>query len=100
MWMESVYQLIENKRDQAAAEVVLGALDRAFSNGEFEVIDRLLPQIDLSKLDSANILCFIAYTFHAKEHLSNRPAFVERCEVHLNTTIGKDRTARLLQHRR
>lgn len=81
----------------AAISALFSAVDKAFSDGRFEEIDALLPQIDLEKLDSTLLVGVLSITLSAKDKLTNRPALFDavaariwklRPEAYQNLLVG------------
>lgn len=84
---------------QGVTEVVIGTFEHALRLNAFNDVDALFPQLNLS-LPPAALLGALSITFHAKDKLKNRDAFLARVEEKLRAELGDERTEDLLKHRR
>lgn len=81
-------------------QTVLDFVETCCRRGRFEIVDRLLPQLDPSTDAPSVILAVLTITSYGKEHLPNREAFVARCNAGLMTQLGATRAEALLKNRR
>ena len=74
--------------------------ERLMRAGDFAAVDRMLDDTDPDDLDTAPLLALLTITFHGKNHLVRRGAFLEQAEPRLVERLGAECAARLLEHRR
>lgn len=66
----------------------------------YDVVDMELDRFDVDAVHYATILSVLSITWHGKQHLQRRDAFLARCEVRLSKELGERRTQLLLKTRR
>ena len=98
-WLETIYSLVADRKVDDAIDVVLDNIDDMLLAGEFGQCDRALSAVDLDRLDTNLMVCFMSVTLAAKRHLQNRAAFVDAVERKLEDT-RPDSTKRLMHHLR
>lgn len=83
-----------------AVEETVSTLESMLSRGEFALVDAVLHTINVEETDPATLIGAVSITFHGKDRLLDRTAFVERVEESLRRRLGPERTTKLLEHRR
>ncbi len=81
-------------------DLVFEALDDAFCAGEFALVDARLPLVDVTQHNPTVLLGILTMTWHAKEHLPSRPAFLDAAEASMRERLGNERAAKLLENLR
>lgn len=77
-------------------DYIFDKIDEAFLNGEFDLVDLILPQINLNELNPSLLISFLCITKAAKSKLNNREAFYLKVEATLLKERGEEKTKRLL----
>jgi len=82
--------LIEQKLNDNAIYFLMKKVDRKLRDEEYQVVDRLLSEIDVSDLTTECQLALLTITSHWRDSLINWNQYFERFRTHL-FTIGKTR---------
>ena len=86
-----------SQRDVEDAMMVFEWLLRS---GKFNVVSVLLDDTDPETMDPAETLGILTITYHGKERLPRRDAFVARAEKAMVRQLGSERAMKLLETRR
>lgn len=86
--------------EQSETEAVLAGFEHWLSQGMFTQVDDLLRSVRIEKLSAASLVAILSITFHGKDKLKDRDAFVRRVEDRLKSELGDDRASDLLKSRR
>ncbi len=87
-------------RDQFVAEQLMNALGVRLLAGDFKFVDDFMTALDVNRIAPAAVISALTITFHGKDQLKNRTAFLERAEASLRVRLGDSRTDQLLETRR
>ena len=79
-------------------DYIFDKIDEAFCNGQFNLVDAILPQIDFEKLNPTLLISLLCITLAAKSKLNNRNDFYLKVEEHFLRTRGIEKTERLLKN--
>lgn len=85
--------------EQRAVEITLANFEALLSAGDFAGVDELLECSPVDDDTPAEILAVLSITFHGKDQLRERPAFVERARTFLIDKLGAERTGTLMENR-
>ncbi len=85
---------------QAILNEAVSVIERLFRKGKFQVVDQALTYLKVDAIPSEVLLGILTITFHAKEHLPSRPAFLAEAEPVLIARLGSQRANALLKYRR
>lgn len=87
--------------EQREVEVTLAYFEHWLSRAKFEYVNDLLRHFPINADTApAALIAVLTITHHAKSLLPFRYFFVMHVEDHLTATLGAERTAKLLEHRR
>lgn len=92
--------LSSHATEQRMTEQLIAGFERLLRSDLFSHADELLLQLDETRLPPAALLGALTITFHAKDKLKNRDAFLVRAETKLRAELGDAHTEDLLKHRR
>ena len=85
--------------EQRLVEEVLATFEHWLRQSMFEQADELLLNLKID-LPPAVLIAALSITFHAKDTLKHREAFLARVETKLKTELGNVRAEELLRTRR
>ena len=74
-FLQSIYDLCRQSKDDEALGVMLAHIDDLLLTGEFEAVDAILWQADLSKLSTDAMVGFLSSTLAARSKLHDRAKF-------------------------
>ena len=85
--------------EQRAVEITLSNFEVLLGAGDFAGVDELLECSPVDDDTPAEILAVLSITFHGKDRLRERTAFVERERTFLTDKLGNERAHALMEHR-
>lgn len=97
--LEELYSLCDLGEEQHALFLWLDRNERELSQGNFNIVDSELNQLQVYKLAPSFLLGVLSLTYPAKKNLKNRESFLVRTRDYLELKIGVDRTTKLLRGR-
>jgi len=80
MWLEEVYDRCAKKKTDYALDVVFEEIDKLLWENDWDAINNILEQVDLSKINGTTGYGFIVITYCEKDRLPYRPEFIAKVE--------------------
>jgi hypothetical protein len=84
---------------QAILTEAVSVIEQLFRKGKFQVVDQALTYLKVDSIPSEVLLGILTITYHAKEHLPSRSAFLAEAEPILVARLGPQRVNALLKYR-
>ena len=84
---------------QRTAEHALSTFEALLRAGDYRRVDELLESRPGEADTEAEIVAILSITFHGKEELRQRAAFVDRARTFLADRLGDKRARALMEHR-
>jgi hypothetical protein len=94
--LDQIYQLSLAGKVHAGGDVVFDLVQGLLRAEDFPACDQLLRMVDVTRLEPALMISFLATTFTARSMLQAREAYFSRVLARLAEERGKDRATRLL----
>ncbi len=85
--------------EQKAVEITLANFEALLRAGDFAGVDELLECSPVDDDTPAEIVAILSITFHGKDKLRERTAFVERARAFLTDKLGAECARDLMEHR-
>lgn len=85
--------------EQRAVEITLANFEALLRAGDFAGVDELLECSPVDEDTPAEIVAILSITFHGKDQLRERDAFVERASAFLTDKLGAERARALMENR-
>lgn len=97
-FLEQLYKIIKTEAAEEATLFIFDFFDSQLTEKKYEILDKLLLDIDIHRLTTFNMRSLLVASGWAKNHLKNRKLFYELVEVQMNNLIGVERTRKLLRN--
>ena len=85
--------------EQRAVENTLAYFEALLRAGDFAGVDKLLECSPVDDDTPAEIVAVLSITFHGKDQLRERAAFVDRARAFLTDKLGAERARTLMENR-
>jgi hypothetical protein len=85
--------------EQRVVEITLANFEALLRAGDFAGVDELLECSPVHDDTPAEIVAILSITFHGKDQLRERAAFVERARTFLADKLGAERARSLMENR-
>ena len=94
-WVDEIYKLVKENRNDAALDILFDHIDDMFLAGKFKECDKVLPTIDLERLNTSLLVGLMMITFAAKDKLTYREQMLINIEDRLKV-LAPDRVEKLM----
>jgi len=93
--LEVVYDLIEDSKLCEAADRIFNYVDDNFSEGKFDVVENMIREVDLERMEANTIVSLICITRDGQDHLPYWKELFESARARL-TVLHPDRVDAML----
>ena len=110
VWLNDIYTFVYENKDEEAMDLMFEKIGNLLDNGDFEVVDEILPTIELRKLNLnllVGLLCItrcgtnksfdVLASYYEPDLLSYRPKLVEEIEKVMYEIGPNERIDKLLK---
>lgn len=93
--IQQIYKFVDIKRDDKAIDLLFYTVDYYMRNGQFDLLDKLIQEIDLDKLSLSLMIGVLTITLPAKKQLLSREAIYDKIKEKI-IQLDPERVDRLL----
>lgn len=93
---DEIRALVAEGRERRAGTLALRSLNTMLVAGQFAEVDKVLAVAPLDGITPTIAVIYLSIISHAKQHLAERPAFVERVRTWVAERVGAERAAAIL----